>query len=341
MHRLNFAATGAALIAAFAAAPAHASIFGTSQEDYLGVSGYFFMPDSAREASNGFGGAVHYGIGFSDRLWLEARGFGSMFDSDNPTLDQMGQIGAGLNLVFTPRGQQWFVTGGAGMSETGDDDRLSPTSYVDAGIGWRTLRQPSKPYRWRFEARGVDHVGHDSQVDIWLGAGIEFLLSSGPQAAAAAPLVAALADADEDGVEDSVDRCPASKRSARADANGCVWEEQIVTISDLFFPSKKSQPGPQTRAKLDKIVATYGEPPDTRIEIQGHADATATEAHNLKLSQERAEAVRRYLIEKGFAAEQLTVQAFGEMRPADSNETEAGKAANRRVELRVHTRQPG
>ena len=73
--------------------------------------------------------------------------------------------------------------------------------------------------------------------------------------------------------------------------------------------------------------------PDITIEIQGHTDSRGGDDYNMRLSGERAEAVRQYLMQQGIAAGRLTARGYGETRPIDTNRTEAGRANNRRVEF--------
>ncbi len=76
--------------------------------------------------------------------------------------------------------------------------------------------------------------------------------------------------------------------------------------------------------------------PDLRLEIAGHTDVTGPEEYNLKLSQERAEAVRQYLIEKfGIAPHRLVARGYGEAMPVAPNDSPTGRALNRRVEFRI------
>jgi OmpA-OmpF porin, OOP family len=247
----------------------------------------------------------------------------------------------GLDLVLTPGGASWFALAGGGIAETGEDDREKPSLYVDAGIGWRSAPRPSSPLRFRVEARGVDHVGHDGRTDFWLGAGVELLLSgSAPDDRPRTTPLAASTDSDADGIADAADKC-LSTPGDRIGADGCALPEQVVTVTDLTFPSTSLTLTPETREHLDRIAAEYAAQADVMIEIHGHADGTHSEAHNLKLSKARADAVRDYLVQKGIDAERLMAIGFGEMRPLGSNETEPGKALNRRVELHIHTHPPG
>ena len=81
-------------------------------------------------------------------------------------------------------------------------------------------------------------------------------------------------------------------------------------------------------------VALQGEP-NLRAEIAGHTDSTGADDYNLRLSQQRAESVRDFLVAEGIAANRLTARGYGEAQPTADNSTETGRALNRRVEFRV------
>jgi OOP family OmpA-OmpF porin len=83
---------------------------------------------------------------------------------------------------------------------------------------------------------------------------------------------------------------------------------------------------------LAKVMKDY---PDLKVVIEGHTDNIGTAAYNKKLSQERAEAVKKYMVEKGIDANRITPEGFGFDRPIASNDTEEGRQKNRRVEAAV------
>jgi len=83
---------------------------------------------------------------------------------------------------------------------------------------------------------------------------------------------------------------------------------------------------------LAKVMKDY---PDLKVVIEGHTDNIGTAEYNKNLSQERAEAVKKYLVEKGIDANRITAQGFGFDRPIASNDTEEGRQKNRRVEAAV------
>lgn len=91
-----------------------------------------------------------------------------------------------------------------------------------------------------------------------------------------------------------------------------------------------------SHAVLDEAVAEIqGDSRIKRIRIEGHASADGNDAHNLELSQRRAESVRDYLVSHGIDAAMLEAQGFGETRPISDNDTDEGRESNRRVELHV------
>ncbi|MBK7772549.1 MAG: OmpA family protein [Sandaracinaceae bacterium] len=95
----------------------------------------------------------------------------------------------------------------------------------------------------------------------------------------------------------------------------------------------RRDPAPLLRA-LNQLAAVIASRPDIRrVSIEGHTDSRGRDQHNLRLSQQRAHAVREYLVAQGIAGDRLASQGFGEERPVESNNTPAGQAANRRVEF--------
>ena len=101
--------------------------------------------------------------------------------------------------------------------------------------------------------------------------------------------------------------------------------------SDVSFDSGRADVKPQMRPVLDEIGRNLD--PNVRVTIVGHTDSTGSDAINDPLSRERAEAVRDYLGSRGLAASRVTVAGRGSHEPVAGNDTESGRAANRRVEI--------
>jgi outer membrane protein OmpA-like peptidoglycan-associated protein len=106
-----------------------------------------------------------------------------------------------------------------------------------------------------------------------------------------------------------------------------------VAIYGIYFDTSKASLKPESITALDGIVKALIAYPDLKLEIQGHTDNTGTDEINQKLSQQRAEAVRSYLLLFGIDAARLTAVGYGASKPVAANDTEDGKAKNRRVEL--------
>jgi OOP family OmpA-OmpF porin len=136
-------------------------------------------------------------------------------------------------------------------------------------------------------------------------------------------------DSDGDGVTDDKDQCPNTPKGATVDARGC-WTYAAVVLFDFNKAVIKSEAHPM----LDEAVAILKKNPEINVEIDGHTDNVGPAAYNMTLSEKRANAVMKYLVDQGVKAERLTVKGFGLTMPAASNDTKAGRAKNRRVEFK-------
>ncbi|SHL80162.1 OmpA family protein [Flavobacterium chilense] len=148
-------------------------------------------------------------------------------------------------------------------------------------------------------------------------------------------------DADKDGVADKDDDCPtvygpASNRGCPEVTNEAL-EDLKVQARAVYFNSGKATfktGDKETPARLDAIKEILKNYPNAKFSIEGHTDSTGSAKINDKLSQERAEAVMNALIQRGVNPENLVAKGFGSSQPVASNKTAAGKAQNRRTEIR-------
>ncbi len=108
--------------------------------------------------------------------------------------------------------------------------------------------------------------------------------------------------------------------------------EKIV-LRGVHFDFNKAEIRPQDAAVLDEAAGTLKAHPNVSISVDGYCDAIGSVPYNRRLSQERADAVVRYLSDKGVAASRLTPRGFGKTDFVASNSTEEGRAQNRRVEM--------
>ena len=102
-------------------------------------------------------------------------------------------------------------------------------------------------------------------------------------------------------------------------------------INDIYFPFNSFEMQPESKAVLDQLIDFLNENPSISIQIQGHTDNIGNDASNLKLSEQRAESVYQYLVEKGIEKIRLTYKGFGKSVPVASNDNEEGRAKNRRT----------
>lgn len=109
----------------------------------------------------------------------------------------------------------------------------------------------------------------------------------------------------------------------------------VLGENAVRFDFNKSTLTAQAKTNLDKLVKVFGDYPDTNIVIYGYTDSSGADDYNLKLSEQRAAAVKSYLSKKGISAARFTTTGMGEADPIESNETDAGRSKNRRVEFAI------
>jgi len=106
-----------------------------------------------------------------------------------------------------------------------------------------------------------------------------------------------------------------------------------IVLQGVNFDHDKATLKPEARAILDNAVEVIRSSPGYRFHISGHTDSQGTDSYNQGLSERRANAVRDYLVQNGVSSNRLSLSAHGESLPVASNETAAGRARNRRVEI--------
>ena len=110
----------------------------------------------------------------------------------------------------------------------------------------------------------------------------------------------------------------------------------LVNLPDgVTFDVGSSTLKPEFRATLDRVAESMVQYPNSLIDVYGHTDSTGSDAFNQTLSESRARTVANYLVSRGVAATRLRSQGFGETMPVASNDTDAGRAKNRRVEIKI------
>ena len=121
-----------------------------------------------------------------------------------------------------------------------------------------------------------------------------------------------------------------------------VGDELLLRMpAGVTFATNSYAIQPQFQSTLGEVARTLADFPSTMIDVYGHTDSTGSDAINIPLSQNRAQSVANYLIARGVNSARIATQGFGSSRPIAENTTEAGKQANRRVEIRVVPVQSG
>jgi len=140
-------------------------------------------------------------------------------------------------------------------------------------------------------------------------------------------------------VNDDEDRCPDVPGTAAN--HGCpdvpanVSKTIATAAQNIQFMTGTAKLSTKSNAPLNRVVAILNENPTVKLSIEGHTDNAGDDAKNQQLSDDRAAAVKAYFVSKGISEDRITSEGFGETRPIAENTTAAGRAKNRRVEIKV------
>jgi outer membrane protein OmpA-like peptidoglycan-associated protein len=152
-------------------------------------------------------------------------------------------------------------------------------------------------------------------------------------------------DSDGDGLIDPKDRCPnePETRNGFEDDDGCpdqipeAVKKYTGVIPGIEFDTGKATVRPTSTRVLDEAAALLNQYPSLRVEVVGHTDNRGPREVNMRLSQQRADAVRDYLIKQGVDSPRIQTRGAGPDEPLDDNKTFAGRQKNRRIEFRIIT----
>lgn len=219
------------------------------------------------------------------------------------------------------------------------DDPRSYHTLDLAYVAQRTSQRADALGRLAEEQQKTDRANDDfitTQTALMKDSRTELQASKAAGAETQAALVgseAALASSEEA-------RIAAEKRTLIALAALASTKEEarglVITLSgSVLFRSDEASLLPVAETRLDQVATALLETRDRRLVVEGHTDADGEETYNLDLSQRRADAVRTYLVSRGYDAALITANGIGESRPIADNGTPEGKANNRRVEIVV------
>ena len=164
------------------------------------------------------------------------------------------------------------------------------------------------------------------------------------QARQAAEAAQAQAAAEAERARESAAQADAQKEAMRkqmlAQLNQVLQTREtarglIMNLSDVLFDFGKYTLKPDAREKLAKVSGILLSHPDMNLQVEGYTDNVGSEEFNQKLSEQRADGVRDYLVSQGIAADSVTAKGFGKTNPIASNDTAKGRQQNRRVEIVV------
>ncbi len=240
----------------------------------------------------------------------------------------------------------------------------------EAGLGYLLpLRAGRYGFGIRADARYRHHNGQDGErldedasgaQDVLFNLGLQLpfgLIPPPPPPPAPTPVVVAPSDGDQDGVEDHADRCPATPTGQAVDMQGCppppspecpqsldggdavvlhgCTEGAVITLRGVRFDNDQSELKGSSKTLLNKLAQQLLLHPAMHIEVAGHTDNQGAVSYNQRLSKQRAERVLGYLVGQGVDAARLAARGYGDEQPLADNLSADGRAANRRVDVRI------
>jgi OOP family OmpA-OmpF porin len=299
---------------------------------------------------------VEYGVsntdGISNNAGIPGTGTGS-FDAEQETISGNFLIGTEEFTGYTDSAFKPYVLVGAGQSkieiENAAGNEVASSKDTIGNLGLGAMYRINDALSLRGEARAV----HNFDNNWWEGmalAGLEVVLGGHLAPTVAVPpmqepmvdntpvvVVEADLDSDGDGVPDSMDACPGTPMNVVVDERGCpvpvdITDELKMELR-VFFDNDKSAIKAQYQPEIAKVAEKMREYPNSTARVEGHASKTGPSArYNQRLSEARAVAVKSMLTnEFGIAPNRLSTVGYGYDNPIASNDTEEGRAMNRRV----------
>ncbi|NJA06283.1 OmpA family protein [Methylococcaceae bacterium WWC4] len=315
---------------------------------YVAPFATFINSGGDRRASDGWGGGVGVGKIIDEHFNVELKGFYQGFGGSNGPWDLVGGSADLQYYLFRDKFSPYAVVGLGGMN-TCASANCGIGFIGEAGVGAsyevndHLLIRSDVRYRYNNNLNAQVQPGTDEFHDMTVNLGVVIPFGDKPKYAAktdtrAAPAPFAVApkpdcstlDSDGDGVNDCLDKCPGTIKGAIVDAKGCAVR---LILKGQHFKYDSAELSLNAKELLDGVAKDLiAFPQKNDIQVQGHASSEGSDSYNMKLSQRRAHSVVDYLKMKG-VTNKLSAQGYGETQPIADNETEAGKAENRRVEL--------
>ena len=293
---------------------------------------------------------VEYGVSDTDAIRQDGS---DNFDAEQEMISGNFLVGTEEFTGYTDSALKPYVLVGAGQSKLeikdSSGDKVSGTKDTIGNLGLGAMYRINDALSLRGEARAI----HNFDNNWWEGmalAGLEVVLGGHLAPTVAVPpmeepmvdntpvvVVEADLDSDGDGVPDSMDACPGTPMNVVVDERGCpvpvdITDELKMELR-VFFDNDKSAIKNQYKPEIAKVAEKMREYPNSTARVEGHASKTGPSArYNQRLSEARAVAVKSMLTnEFGIAPNRLSTVGYGYDQPIASNDTEEGRAMNRRV----------
>ena len=128
------------------------------------------------------------------------------------------------------------------------------------------------------------------------------------------------------------------KAVASSEAASVSREGNLLAVTfkgDVTFDTNSTVLRPGLQSEINRVAGVLSQYPNTLVRVEGHTDSTGTDAYNMDLSNRRAMAVKNLLVQRGIADSRIDAVGYGETLPVATNDTEAGRQRNRRVEIKI------
>lgn len=320
---------------------------------YFTVLGTYSQFDEDRNLDAGTdiddGGGIHLILGQqrASGFGLELSLFADFIETGADNGTDFYRPGLGVDLIYGLGDRSGFTPylalgGGGAYNDAFPDERDEFDFFGNAGVGLITGPLNKYDVKLRADVRYIYDNFEEGYGDYRAGLGVEFPLYGEPKViekvVEKVKIVEVekegLSDSDNDGIIDNRDECPNTPEGTRVDGSGCPLGD-TVELSGVTFELDSDRLRPDAKTILDEVARVMERYPEMLVEVAGHTDSLGSDAYNQQLSQQRAEAVRQYLIERGVSPDRMTAVGYGESEPVDTNDTVEGRERNRRVELRI------
>lgn len=359
---------GAMLMAGVANADSVTTLDAGDSYLYFGAS--YLLPDNDRNHPTGAGGAANiddgvginaaFGWRWTESLWWEVQANTNVLETKKTGGSDFYNTQLGVDLMYAFGDRTSFtpfalVGIGAAYNDVFPDDDDAVSAFGNVGLGFVTAPIASNGLRLRAEARYIfDSFESGSQKgmnDARITVGVEIPLNRTRvvtrehvkivEKPVQVPVkVEVNKDSDGDGVIDSKDKCPDTIKGAKVNGDGCVEQEQKVTVlKGVHFAFDSAELTLAGQQLLEDSVQAFKGQPDLTAVIEGNADSIGSDQYNMALSLQRALAVQSYLVGHGVDKSRLSAKGLGESNPIapntnpDGSDNPEGRALNRRVDF--------